>query len=134
MSESGLSQFTGYTSGLWRSDDRRKRGDSATNPFVDTFITVFPLLTMDRMHEVILYSRKECHLCDVVKDTLTQLRGSADFVWSEVDIDTDPQLRQKFDHEVPVVFIDGRKAFKYRMDRNQFLRSLTGRVSKVHDE
>jgi hypothetical protein len=33
-------------------------------------------------------------------------------------------LLQKFSDEVPVVFIDERKAFKYRMDRQQFLRKL----------
>ena len=79
------------------------------------------------MHSVVVYSRKGCHLCDVVKETLTQLQGGADFQWSEVDIDTDPYLRQNYNDEVPVVFIDGRKAFKYRMDKTQFLRALEGR-------
>ncbi len=80
------------------------------------------------MHEVVVYSRKECHLCDVVKETLTQIQGDADFEWHEVDIDGDPQLRQKYNDEVPVVFIDGRKAFKYYMDGNQFLRALRERA------
>lgn len=74
-----------------------------------------------------MYSRKGCHLCDIVKETLTRLRGEADFQWREVDIDADPQLQQKYTEEVPVVFIDGRKAFKYRMDGRQFLRVLVGR-------
>jgi hypothetical protein len=43
-----------------------------------------------------------------------------------VDIDTDVELRQKYNDEVPVVCIDGRKAFKYRMDGRQFLRALAG--------
>jgi hypothetical protein len=42
---------------------------------------------------------------------------------------SDSQLLQKFNDEVPVVFIDGRKAFKYRMDRRQFLRKLAERTS-----
>ncbi|MFP5235777.1 MAG: glutaredoxin family protein [Acidobacteriota bacterium] len=79
------------------------------------------------MHEVIVYSRKGCHLCDVVKETLAQAGGDAEFEWREVDIDGDPELRQRYNEEVPVVFIDGRKAFKYRMDRQQFLRALAGR-------
>jgi glutaredoxin len=79
------------------------------------------------MHDVVVYSRKECHLCDVVKETLKQVQREADFQWREVDIDADPQLRQKYNDEVPVVFIDGRKAFKYRMDGRQFLRALAGR-------
>jgi len=79
------------------------------------------------MHDVVVYSRKGCHLCDIVKETLTQFQGDTDFQWREVDIVVDPQLRQKYNDDVPVVFIDGRKAFKYRMDGRQFLRALAGR-------
>jgi len=32
-------------------------------------------------------------------------RGKADFVWREVDIDSDSELRQQYNDEVPVVFI-----------------------------
>ena len=76
------------------------------------------------MHEVVVYSRDGCHLCDVVKETLTQLESKADFKWREVNIDCDPELRQKYNDEVPVVFIDGRKTFKFRMDGRQFLRAI----------
>ena len=79
------------------------------------------------MHEVVVYSREGCHLCDVVKDTLKQMEGEAEFRWQVVDIDGDAELREKYNEEVPVVFIDGRKAFKYRMDGRQFLRALAGR-------
>lgn len=79
------------------------------------------------MHDVIVYSREGCHLCDIVKDTLSQMEGKVDFQWREVDIDADPELQQKYNEEVPVVFIDGRKAFKYRMDAREFLRALAGR-------
>ena len=79
------------------------------------------------MHDVVVYSRKECHLCEVVKETLAQLQGEASFQWREVDIDADPELRRKYNEEVPVVFIDGSKAFKYHMDGRQFLRALAGR-------
>ena len=83
------------------------------------------------MHEVVVYSREGCHLCDVVKETLAGLQGRADFEWREVDIDSDPELRHKYNDEVPVVFIDGRKAFKYRMEAQQFLRVLAGRGTAV---
>ena len=45
------------------------------------------------MHDVVVYSRKGCHLCDVVKETLRQAEGEAEFAWREVDIDADPELR-----------------------------------------
>ncbi len=79
------------------------------------------------MHDVVVYSREGCHLCEVVKQTLAELQSQANFQWREIDIDADPQLQQKYTDQVPVVFIDGRKAFKYRMDGPQFLRALAGR-------
>lgn len=79
------------------------------------------------MHDVVVYSREGCHLCDVVKETLKQLEGEADFQWREVDIDGDAELRARYNDEVPVVLIDGRKAFKYRMDGRDFLRVLARR-------
>ncbi len=82
----------------------------------------------ESMHDVVVYSRKGCHLCDVVKETLRQLEGVADFHWSELDIDTDAAIRERYNDEIPVVFIDGRKAFKYHMDKDRFLRALAGKA------
>src|ERR1700722_8308253 len=71
---------------------------------------------------VVVYSRKGCHLCEVVKESLSKLSRRGGFTWQEVDVDSDTELRRQFNDEVPVVFIDGRKAFKYRMDEQEFLR------------
>ena len=73
---------------------------------------------------VIVYSRRGCHLCEVVKESLSKLARHGGFTWHEVDVDTDAELRRRFNDEVPVVFIDGHKAFKYRMDEREFLRKL----------
>ncbi len=74
--------------------------------------------------DVVLYSRKGCHLCEVVKESLAKLSRQGDFHWREVDVDSDEELRRKFTDEVPVVFINGRKAFKYHLDEREFLRKL----------
>lgn len=79
---------------------------------------------MSVLRQVIVYSRKGCHLCEIVKETLNKLHRRGGFTWSEVDVDSDDQLRRQFTDEVPVVFIDGRKAFKYRMNEQEFLRKL----------
>jgi glutaredoxin len=76
------------------------------------------------MHEVLVYSRRRCHLCDVVKHTLHSLENRGTFTWREVDIDQDPELKKLYGDSVPVVFIDGRKAFKYHMSEEDFLRRL----------
>ncbi len=79
------------------------------------------------MHDVVIYSRHGCHLCDVVKETLAQLQGQAEFAWREIDIDADPALRAEYNDQVPVVFVDGRKAFKYHMAARDFLELLAKR-------
>jgi glutaredoxin len=79
---------------------------------------------MPDAREVVVYSRKGCHLCEIVKETLSKLERRGGFTWREIDVDGDDQLRRQFTDEVPVVFIDGRKAFKYRMDEREFLRKL----------
>ena len=81
---------------------------------------------MPELPEVVLYTRKGCHLCEVVKESLVKLSGRGNFTWREIDVDTDAGLPRQFNDEVPVVFIDGRKAFKYRMDEREFLRKLAG--------
>lgn len=78
-------------------------------------------------HEIVLYSRKGCHLCEIVKESLTKLARQTQFSWQEVDVDSDDALRRRFTDEVPVVFINGKKAFKYRMNEQEFLRKLSRR-------
>jgi glutaredoxin len=79
---------------------------------------------MSSPREVVVYSRRGCHLCEIVKETLVKLERRGGFAWREVDVDSSEELRRQFTDEVPVVFIDGRKAFKYRMDEQDFLPRL----------
>ena len=79
---------------------------------------------MAEAHQVIVYSRKGCHLCAIVRETLAKLERRGSFTWREVDVDSDEALRRQFTDEVPVVFIDGKKAFKYHMAESDFLRRL----------
>ncbi|MGE0405238.1 MAG: glutaredoxin family protein [Candidatus Korobacteraceae bacterium] len=74
--------------------------------------------------QVVLYTRKGCHLCDEVKDSLNRVSRQARFQLQEIDIDTDPELVRQFNDEIPVVFVRGRKAFKYHLKEEEFLRRL----------
>jgi glutaredoxin len=74
--------------------------------------------------EVILYTRRGCHLCEIVKESLVKLEKRGGFTWREVDVESDAETRRRYTDEVPVVFINGHKAFKYRMDEQEFLRRL----------
>jgi len=79
---------------------------------------------MSLPHEVIVYSRRGCHLCEIIKEQLAKLERRGGFRWREIDVEADTALKREFRDEVPVVFIDGRKAFKYRLDEQEFLKKL----------
>ncbi len=76
-----------------------------------------------RIH-ITLYTRRGCGLCEEMKDLLTLVSGAYPVDVAEVDIDNHPELRGRFDQEVPVLFIEGRKAFKYRTTESALRRRL----------
>lgn len=76
--------------------------------------------------KITLYTRKECCLCDDMKEVVRQVAGEMSLNVEEVDVDGDADLRERHGHEVPLLFIDGRKAFKYRVTA----RDLKGRLRK----
>ncbi|HYN44503.1 MAG TPA: glutaredoxin family protein [Candidatus Limnocylindrales bacterium] len=59
------------------------------------------------MLNVTLYSKKECHLCDIAKEELTSIQREFDFSIKEVDIEKDTLVFEKFKHLIPVVEVDG---------------------------
>ena len=76
---------------------------------------------------VTLYTRKGCCLCDDAKRVLMDARSRAQFAYEEIDIDSDAEFVRLYNDEVPVIAIDGVKAFKYRLTMNEFLKKLAAR-------
>ncbi|MBI1900840.1 MAG: glutaredoxin family protein [Planctomycetia bacterium] len=62
--------------------------------------------------DVILYTRQGCHLCDDAGEILQRYGLEPTLV----DIDRDPELKQRYDCCVPVVVIDGQERFRGRVD------------------
>jgi glutaredoxin len=75
-----------------------------------------------------LYSRQDCGLCDEMKEVVRAVASKIPIEMEEVDIDGSPELRAKFGDEVPVLFINGRKAFKYRVTIKELEKRLIHRA------
>jgi len=80
------------------------------------------------MTRVTLYTRAGCCLCDAAKQALAAARVRAAFEFEEIDIDRHPEWLPLYNEEVPVIAIDGRKAFKYKVDVDEFLKRLAARA------
>ncbi len=71
---------------------------------------------------LILYTRAECHLCEVAKAEIRKKIGEIPI--EEIDVDSYPALAARFGEEVPVGFVGGEKAFKYHVDIRRLRRLL----------
>ena len=74
-----------------------------------------------------LYTRKHCCLCDDMKRVIARVAAVVPLALNEIDVDSAPELQQQFGNEVPVLFIDGRKAFKYRVTERELRKKLSKR-------
>ena len=72
-----------------------------------------------------LYTTEECSLCREMRSVLERLRGEYPLAIREIDIRTDASLRDRLAAEIPVLYLNGRKAFKYRVSEAALRRKLT---------
>lgn len=77
----------------------------------------------DPIH-VEIYSRPGCHLCDDAKEVIERVQRRYPFVLKITNIETNSALETAYGTEIPVITINGNKAFKYRVDENEFERKV----------
>ncbi len=65
-----------------------------------------------------------CHLCDTAREVLGRLREQAAFELHEVDITGVPELEATYREWLPVVEIEGERAFVYYVQPEPFLQQL----------
>ena len=89
------------------------------------------------MTEIVLYSKPGCCLCDEMKARLDALRTNHAFQLREVNILENASAFEQFSEQIPVIFIDGHKAFKYHLDEKKFLQRLNAESTtgeNINDE
>jgi len=74
--------------------------------------------------ELVLYTRKECCLCEDMKAAIRAAAEKIALELKEIDVDSAPELVAEYGGEVPVLMINGRKAFKYSVTAGELERRL----------
>lgn len=72
------------------------------------------------MRKVVLYHARGCHLCERARAVLYEV-GTP---YEAVDITGDPALEARYREWLPVVEIDGERAFVYHVDPAALRRKL----------
>lgn len=73
---------------------------------------------------VAVYGKRDCCLCDDAKAALLDVRREIPFDLEVIDIESIPPLRERYGDSIPVVFVNGRLAFKHRVDEGALRQRL----------
>ena len=88
---------------------------------------------MQAKPHVTFYTRPGCHLCDEAKQEIERAGLRDEYTFEEVNIEQDAVAYERYKFEIPVITIDGHKAFKYRLTADEFKRRIR-RISSAPEE
>jgi glutaredoxin len=77
------------------------------------------------MIEVTVFSRSNCHLCEVALEVISEIRKEFQFTITKILIDGDPELEEKYGEQVPVILINNQPHDFFRVDPERFRLALS---------
>ncbi len=84
-----------------------------------------PSLPGQRFQRVVIYTKEECHLCDVAKDTLHRFAEWLPVI-EEIDIVDSAELSGQYADSIPVIEIDGIERFRGTVNELLLKRLIEG--------
>jgi glutaredoxin len=78
---------------------------------------------------VTVYSAPGCHLCEQAKEVIAAVGRTVELELVEIDISADAELERRYRELIPVVFVDGHRAFTYRVDPEALRRRVEAATS-----
>lgn len=76
------------------------------------------------MIDLLLYTRRECHLCDAMKSAVEDEAKGFAVKTTIVDVDSWSDLAEEFGLDVPVLFVSGKKFAKHRLEPGRLREKL----------
>lgn len=70
--------------------------------------------------QVRLYTRPGCHLCEEMLREMLAADCADEYLLEEINIDDDPALKESYGLKIPLLTINGKTAFKYRLTAAEF--------------
>jgi glutaredoxin len=81
----------------------------------------------DPMTRVVLYTAEGCHLCARALEVVREAQAELGFELDVVGIDGEPELEAAYRELLPVVEIDGERAFTYFVQPDAFRACVAAR-------
>jgi len=74
---------------------------------------------------LILYSRKNCQLCDAFEHELAELVHTKKLSMEKVDVDSLPELQILYGNDVPVLALNEQTICQHFFDQDKILKALS---------
>ena len=71
-----------------------------------------------------IYSKEDCHLCDVAKSVLAKIQLQYPFTLHEITIHEGDEYFENFKERIPVIFINKTFAYQHRVPEKDFIVKL----------
>jgi glutaredoxin len=73
---------------------------------------------------ITIYSKPDCHLCDLAKEVIDRCRQKVDFAVEIIDISQNPELLERYRDDIPVILLDGNEIARHFVRERQLLELL----------
>lgn len=88
------------------------------------------------MLEVTIFSRPDCHLCDVVERMARQMQAEVPFALTRINIDDNADLAARYGNHVPIVLINQVETLSGKITEGDFRRAINkarerGPISRI---
>jgi len=70
-------------------------------------------------------------MCRSASDVVKKVREEIPFVLNEVDISSNEDLKRRYSNDIPTVFINGKKSFKFKVDESEFRKKVKREIIKA---
>ena len=79
--------------------------------------------------KVTLFSKPNCPLCDKALEQIELARREMDFEFRSINILDDEEIYFRYRHEIPVVCVDDKEAFRHRLTSDALVDRLRNGAS-----
>ena len=76
------------------------------------------------MRKVTVYSKPDCHLCDIAKERVLNVQKKIPFDLEIVDICGTQSLFDRYCEKIPVISVDEEEVFFFRISEKQLAKKL----------
>lgn len=76
-------------------------------------------------------TKRACVMCEEARDVISRVGEEIPFMFKEVDIRTSEDLLRRYKEDIPTIFINGKKAFKFKVDESEFRKLVRKEIIKA---